>query len=395
VPRTALITGLSMITPLGETEETWSGLLAGKFITNHARAVGGPDRIHSMAVDVARRALANAKWSGRADGRTALVVGTSKGAVESCLLPPLPCTQGRGLGRGASDAGQQSAHVAASRSEPLSLTLSPEYREEGIGLASIAARICESFPLLDGPTLTISAACASGLHALIRGAMMIRSGEADRVLVVAAEASVHPLFLASFNRLGVLPREGCGCRPFDQHRGGFLMSDAAAAVCLEPVESNLTGGAWAKIERFALFGDATHMTAGDPEGRTLRRALRDVGNGRDVDLIHAHGTGTQINDPLELSAFDDECAHDEHPPIVFSHKGALGHSLGAAGLVTTVLNCLMHARGVVPPNIRTQSPLPTRNLILSQDSIERPIRRSIAVASGFGGATAAVSFVSP
>src|SRR5439155_11417411 len=141
-------------------------------------------------------------------------------------------------------------------------------------LASLAVAVRARLPLLDGgPSLTISAACASGLHALIRAAMMIRSGEADRVLVVAAEASVSPIFLGSFRRMGVLPAEGVGCRPFDQDRDGFLMSEAAAAVCLEPAETGARG--YARIERCALGGDATHMTAGDPDGRTLRRLLRD------------------------------------------------------------------------------------------------------------------------
>ena len=97
-------------------------------------------------------------------------------------------------------------------------------------LESTALAVRASLQLLDGPALTISAACASGLHALIRATMMIRGGEADRVLVVAAEASVSPIFLGSFRRMGVLPAEGVGCRPFDQARDGFLMSEAAA-VC--------------------------------------------------------------------------------------------------------------------------------------------------------------------
>ena len=76
-----------------------------------------------------------------------------------------------------------------------------------IAFASVAVAVREGFPLLDGPSLTVSCVCASGLHALIRATMMIQSGEAERVLVVAAEASVHPMFVASFKRLGVLPPE--------------------------------------------------------------------------------------------------------------------------------------------------------------------------------------------
>lgn len=343
-----VITGLGLVTPLGRNvDETWNGLLAGRFINNHYRAPGGWDRVHDLAVQAAGEALSQSKLG---DG-TALVVGTSKGAVESWMTTPPESSQ----------------------------------------LASVAARIRATFPSLDGPSLTISAACASGLHALIRAAMLIRGGEANRVLVVAAEASVHPMFLASFRRLGVLPREGVGCHPFDENRDGFLMSEAAAAVLVERAESS---GAqpWAKVERFGIGGDATHMTGGDPQGETLRRLLRHVIDGRDVDLVHAHATGTSFHDPLELAAFEDECPAN---PAVYSHKGALGHSLGAAGLVSVVLNCLMHRRGVVLPNVQTRSPLPTRRVILSDKIVERPIHRSVAVASGFGGAVGVVSLTSP
>ena len=100
------------------------------------------------------------------------------------------------------------------------------------GLAQIADELGSGLALR-GPRLTVSAACASGLVALIRAAMLIRNDEADFALVVAAEASVHPLFIGSFRRLGVLPKTTGGCRPFDQHREGFFISEAAAAVWLE------------------------------------------------------------------------------------------------------------------------------------------------------------------
>ena len=71
--------------------------------------------------------------------------------------------------------------------------------------------------------------------------MMLRSGEVDRAIVIGAEASLHPLFLACFKRLGVLPGEGIGCRPFDVSREGFLVSEAAAAICLENGKSGRSG----------------------------------------------------------------------------------------------------------------------------------------------------------
>ena len=372
--RIPVITGIGLVTPLGNTaSETWEALLAGRHIRDHARtALDGtsPARIHRLASAAADEALRDARWPDRVHTveahRTATIVGTSKGAVETWMTAPPDIPDSRYVPAGAA-----------------SITF---------GLSEIAARLRATFPLLDGAALTTSAACASGLHALMRAAMMIR-GEADRVLVVAAEASVHPLFLASFKRLGVLPPEGCGCRPFDEDRAGFLMSEAAAAVCLETVDSDRLPHAYARVERFALGGDATHMTGGDPDGSTLRNQLARVVDARPVDLIHAHGTGTTFNDPIELAAFDDLCA-GESAPSVYSHKGALGHSLGAAGLVSVALSCLMHATRVVLPNVQTKKAIATRRLRISPDAKAQATRRSLAVAAGFGGPMAVISLVS-
>lgn len=371
-----VITGLGLVTPLGACAgETCDALLAGRYITDHARTrfeAHASDRVHALATRAACEAVAESNWATRAAEpmRTALVIGTSKGAIET---------------------------FSAALSHMSTTTYDPAGHLHGWGLSSITSHIRNALPTIDGPSLTVSAACASGLHALIRAALMIRAGEADRVLVVAAEASVNPLFLASFKRLGVLPREGFGCRPFDEDRDGFLMSEAAATVCLESAETTGSTVRYARIDRFALGGDATHMTGSDPGGSTLRRLVRCVVNGRPVDLVHAHGTGTISNDPIELAAFDDECVAGEmtSPPRVYSHKGALGHSLGAAGLVSIVLNCLSHRRGVIPPNVQTRKPLATRTIRIARDVEEAPVKRSLAVAAGFGGPMAVVSLVSP
>ena len=371
-----VITGIGLVTPLGNSAaETFDALLAGRHIRDHARTAldnTTPDRIHRLAAAAAAEALGDAGWDDHPieSRRTAVVAGTSKGAVEAWLPAPPRI--------------YDEAYVPAGA------------RHVVVGLADIAARIRETFPLLDGPSLTCSAACASGLHAAIRAAMMIRSGEADRVLVVAAEASVHPLFLTSFDRLGVLPREGVGCRPFDCDRDGFLMSEAAAAVCLEAAETDDASRppqTYARVERFAVAGDAVNMTAGDPDGAVLRNMLGRVLGDRPVDLIHAHGTGTRFNDPIELSAYD-EFVGEGSSPVLYSHKGALGHSLGAAGLISVTLNGMIHARGVVPPNAQTRNPLAATRVRISSGAVEQPTRRSIAMAAGFGGPTGMISLVS-
>jgi 3-oxoacyl-[acyl-carrier-protein] synthase II len=357
------------VTPLGvDAKQTWRQLLAGQTIADVGRvalpaAPKGEPRVTQLAHRVAAEAIANAGWTAGnlADDGTALVVGTSKGAIDEWL------EQGNvagGLNGGAYGVAQTAASLA---------------RDLGIG----------------GPTLTFCAACASGLHALARGYMLIAAGQASRVLVVAAESSLHTLFTACFRQLRVLTAARAPCRPFDVHRDGFILSEAAAAVCLEPADRTATSPI-ALLEHFAIGGDAAHVTNGDPTGATLRRLLSDVLANKPADLVHAHGTGTLVNDSLELAAIDDAFQHHGAHAHVYSHKGALGHSLGASGLVSVVLNVLMHRQGVVLPNMNTTTPMPvSRHLALRDTPNPRDIRRSIVLASGFGGAMAAVSLLSP
>lgn len=372
------ITSYAALTTFGDTNATWSALLNGAYIDDHAPAMLPCP--HRRAARLAE-AVASQIGISTLDSEAALIVGTSKGPIEEWLTSPPGPFEGS----------------------------TSDNRKGGLltGLADIAATLAGRLDLHGGPRLTLSAACASGLHALIRGAMMVRAGEVRQALVVATEASLHPLFLGTFQRLGVLAKPGTGCRPFDQNRTGFLMSEAAAAVLLEaaePVEFHSSGRtqptrnrppAPIYVERFALGGDATHLTGGDPDAATLRRLLAHVIDGRPVDLVHAHGTGTETNDPIELAAIESAVVPSDPPPHLYSHKAALGHSLGASGLLAVVLNCLAHARDVVPPNARTTTPLPTTRVQISDRPVARPVRRSLAAAAGFGGPTAVVGLVSP
>lgn len=382
-PRLAVITGVGLLTPLGTTaQETWRALLDGQFITDHTRAAREFDRCAPRVIQMARRAadeaIRNASWSNAQADDIATIVGTSKGSIESWLPPAVGIRHM-----------PNSPYVTGG--------LHP------IGLADIAAAIAPG----GGPRLTLSGACASGLLALIRAAMLIESGEANRVLVVAAEASVHPLFLGSFQRLGVLAKPEFGCRPFDQSRDGFLMSEAAAAICLESSSKDdgadilgwhdraqSTVGPVVAIDHYAQGADASHLTSADPTGRVLRHLINKVTQNRPVDLIHAHGTGTIANDPIELAAIESVFENASQAPCLYSHKGALGHSLGAAGLISVVLNVLAHRDHCVPGNIRTTRPLSTRHVSVHPATRQTPIHRSLALAAGFGGATAAISLIS-
>ena len=263
----AHITGVGLVTPLGSSApRTWDSMLAGSFIPDHARIELASDlnlpRVSRLAIQAAKEAVESSDH--HSPGDMALVVGTSKGPVESWL---------------------------ASHSK----TSNPH----DFGLSAIAVHLARTLEI-SGPRLTVSTACASGLHALMRGAIMIQTGEASRVLVVAAEASVHPMFIASFQRLGILPPPGVGCRPFDRDRQGFLMSEAAAAVVLE---SDPSPGSIA-IDRVAMGADATHLTRNSDDAMPLRKCIEHVVGSSPIDLVHAHGTGTAHNDATELAALE-------------------------------------------------------------------------------------------
>jgi 3-oxoacyl-[acyl-carrier-protein] synthase II len=372
-----VITGLGLVTPLGSSvEQTWRALLDGQFIRDHRR-VGVSDvrraRVTHLALHAAKQAITDTDWCDELlrDPQTALIVGTSKGPIEKWMTAP----PGETIGRCVSES------------------------DSCYGLADLSSQLAAEIGFGPGARATLSGACASGIHALIHAILLLRSGSARRALVVASEASVHPLFVGSFKRLGVLPPEGAACRPFDERRVGFLISEAATALCLEIDSDRRTGRSDAQsrraivIDRFCMGADATHLTGSDPDGLALKYLLNRVVDSRPIDLIHAHATGTVLADPIELAAIESVVGEVEPRPIVWSHKGALGHSLGAAGLVSVVLNCMSHRTGIVPGNIQTSHPLSTKCVSISREPVHRTIRRSIAIASGFGGAIGAVSLL--
>ena len=387
-----VIRGIGLVTPLGVgATATWDRLRAGGYIDTHARCpvetLGS--RVMALAELAAADCLASVPgWTpaATADERTALVVATSRGPADDWA-------------------------DAAARSPARDPPAAFRQPSATFGLSAVTDALARTIGHGFGPRLTLSAACASGLHALIRAALLIEHGDADRAVVVAAESSLHPMFVESFRRLGVLAPAGERCRPFDVDRSGFLCAEAAAAVALERAtrpasdDPRVAGEVW--LDRYAFAGDASHLTGSDPTGATLRRLLVTVIDGRPIDVIHAHGTGTDANDAAEAAAIDAVLGGAPGPagaghiqpgsepvPAVYSHKGAIGHTVGAAGLVSVVLNVLMHRHGVVPPNVGVRRPIELRRATVHRGPVHRPIRRSVALAAGFGGATAAVSLTS-
>jgi 3-oxoacyl-[acyl-carrier-protein] synthase II len=204
--------------------------------------------------------------------------------------------------------------------------------------------------------LVISAACTSSAAAAAQAAAMIRNGHADCVLVVACD-SITEFIFSGFSSLMALDREPA--RPFDKHRAGLnvgeaaayalLMSDERAARENRPVLGTMAG--------WGLSDDANHMTGPSRESEGLvlaiSKALASAGPG-DVGFISAHGTGTLYNDQMEMRAFRAVFQNNKRP--VYSIKGGIGHTMGAAGLVEMIIALRALKERMVPPTVNLTEP---------------------------------------
>jgi len=240
-----------------------------------------------------------------------------------------------------------------------------------------------------GPVQCVSAACVSGLLALQQGASFIERGLADVVLVAGVDLVSH-FVLAGFSSLKALDAEGC--RPFDSRRTGLSLGEGAGAVALVRRDL-LPSPAWT-IAGWGSSNDANHLTGPSRDGsglvlaitRAFQRAAVATG---EIDYVNAHGTGTLYNDNMESLAL--RTVFGENVPPCSSSKGILGHTLGAAGVLETILCLLAAHSGTLPgtPRLLERDPVAPQTMLLRPQPAIR-LRCMLKINSGFGGANAAL-----
>jgi 3-oxoacyl-[acyl-carrier-protein] synthase II len=240
--------------------------------------------------------------------------------------------------------------------------------------------------------INISAACASSTIALGRAAGRIASGRAEAVLVVCLDL-LSTFVLAGFSALKALSIGPC--RPFDLERGGLSLGEGAAAMLLmSPSRARREGrGCRGRILGWGAASDAHHLTAPLRNGGGLvsavTLALRQAALPEAaVGAICAHGTGTRYNDAMELAAFERIFGNRRLP--LGSVKGAIGHTLGAAGGIEVVLGLKSLWERVLPPTCGCRQPegwaaerVATRSQSLAGEIL-------LSTNSGFGGINAAL-----
>ena len=241
--------------------------------------------------------------------------------------------------------------------------------------------------------MVISAACTSSSAAVARAAALIRNNGTDCVLVVACDA-VSEFIFSGFSSLMAMDR--LPSRPFDKGRAGLNVGEAAAYALLMSKERATREGrtVLGTIRGWGLSDDANHMTGPSRESEGLILAITkalasaDIGPAS-IGFIAAHGTGTAFNDAMEMRAFH-AVFRDEVRPL-YSIKGGIGHTMGAAGLVEMILALRALREGMVPPTVNLREA--DADAIGWVSDQRRPIRgqaQALVTNAGFSGVNTAL-----
>lgn len=236
--------------------------------------------------------------------------------------------------------------------------------------------------------ITLSNACSAGGHALALAEHLVELGEADAVVVGAADAMTQSM-LSMIGRASDAPTDRV--RPFDASRSGALLGEGAAAMVVVPADRG--GPSLGRVLATGLSCDAQHETAPDVDGicRAMREAYARAGRSpRDVDTVVAHGTGTALNDPTECVALRTVLSEDGGDPYVTAVKGAVGHTSGSAALVNLDVALRAIDERVIPPVVGLRTVLEEgQGLRFVRDRPRAADPRLVQVnAFGFGGVNA-------
>jgi 3-oxoacyl-[acyl-carrier-protein] synthase II len=245
-----------------------------------------------------------------------------------------------------------------------------------------------------GPVGTSFSACAAASQAMGAGMRAIRRGQVDRVIVGGHDSMIHPIGLLSFVVLGALAP--VSCQPFDRRRSGFLIGEGAALFVLEAEDVARARGARIRA-RFLGAGtsvDGWNVTAPHPEGagaeQAMRRALRDAGLPPEaVGYVNAHGTGTPVGDVAEARAIRRIFGQRAQ---VSSIKGAIGHTIAAAGAIEAAATIAALEGGWLPGTVGLEQPDPDCPINLVRECVSSRVSVALSNSFGFGGQNSTLVF---
>jgi 3-oxoacyl-[acyl-carrier-protein] synthase II len=405
--RRVVVTGLGAVTPLGNDVETlWRNLLAGECGIDRITLFDPTGYDCQIAAEIKNfdpaPAFPSPKEVRRTDRFTQFGVHAGWQALRDSGLDlqtedrdEIGVFIGSGIG-GLQTTEEQHKVLLAKGPSRVSPFMIPML------ILNMASGMFSMYFKLRGPNVATCSACATSTHAIGEAWRTIKMGAANVMFAGGAEATIVPLGIAGFCAMKAMstrneePRKAS--RPFDLGRDGFVMGEGAAVLVLEELEHAKARGAkiYCEISGYGNTADANHMTAPAPQGegaaRCMKMALRSAGmRAEEISYINAHGTSTPQGDICETQAIKSVFGEHAKRVAVSSTKGALGHMLGAAGAVETVICSKAIESQTAPPtiNLETQDPecdldyVPNKPRQLQVDAI---LNNSF----GFGGHNATI-----
>ena len=401
--RRVVITGLGVVTPVGNDLETfWAALKEGKSGIGRITAFDIAQYDCQIAGEVRnfdpKPFFKNPKDVRRTDRFVQLAMGAAKMSMQDSGIDLEKVNRDRfgtiissGIG-GLKTLEEQFTilmNKGPSRNSPFTIPML---------ISNMASGIISMEFGLRGPNLCIVTACATSNNSIGESWRMIKFGDADIFLAGGSEASIVELGLAGFSAMKALSRRNDeperASRPFDRDRDGFVMSEGAGVCVVEELEHAKKRGAkiYCEITGYGLTADAHHMTAppddGEGAARAMKLALEHAKvSAQDVDHINAHATSTGLGDIAETKAikivFGEELA--KKIPISAT-KSMTGHLLGGAGAVEMAACALAIRDGIVPPTINIEHPDELCDLdYVPNKAREKKVRVALNNSFGFGG----------
>ncbi|HCU66025.1 MAG TPA: beta-ketoacyl-[acyl-carrier-protein] synthase II [Rheinheimera sp.] len=406
--RRVVVTGLGMLTPLGnDVASTWQGLQQGKsgigYIT-HFDTEAYSTKFAGLIKDFDVESFFPAKEARKMDLFIQYGVAAGIQAFRDSGIEVTEQNAGRigaAIGSGIGGLGLiEENHEKLLASGPRKL--SPFFVPSTI-INMIAGHLSIMLGL-QGPNISIVTACTTGVHNIGHAARMIAYGDADAMLAGGAEKASTHLGMGGFGAARALstrndaPQQAS--RPWDKDRDGFVLGDGAGVVMLEEYEHAKARGAkiYAELVGFGMSGDAYHMTSPPEDGRgganAMANALRDAGLAPEqVAYINAHGTSTPAGDIAETMAIKKVFAGSLDKLMVSSSKSMIGHLLGAAGSVESIITILSLQDQLVTPTINLDNPGEGCDLdYVPHEARQVSMEYALCNSFGFGGTNGSILF---
>ncbi len=405
--RRVVITGLGVVTSLGETvDEYWSGLAAGKSgigpitrwdASKYPARFGG----ECTNFDVTKYGI-DFREAKRLDrfaqfGMAASISAVKDSGLEFAKEQPARCGVIIGSGIGGIETLEEQNRILVSRGPG---RVSP-FTVPRLMVNAASGNVSILYGIT-GPNTAIATACATGSNAIGDAGRLIQNDLADIMIAGGSEAALCELGMASFCAARALSTRNeephRASRPWDKDRDGFVMGEGSGVVILEEYEHAKKRGAriYAEVVGYGMSGDAHHITAPAEDGRgaslAMDQALHDAGVAPDgVGYINAHGTSTPLGDIAETQAVKKSFGEHAKKLAISSTKSMIGHLLGASGGVEAVATALTVYRNLIPPTINLENPDPQCDLdYVPLKARETRIEYAMSNSFGFGGHNASL-----